>query len=106
MSCGVGQLYGITSDPIKVLYAIATQLYHPARGTPYAFVMWSDTEESNGEKLIAFITELFDDNHLTETDWVENPKTSNKIKVFIWEIPHEELKEWYLKMRVERAKKL
>lgn len=105
-SCGVLQLSGLTSDPDKILYALAAYLYHPSRGNPAAFVMWSDTDESNGIKLFEAIASRFEDNDLTETDWAENPKTSNMIKVFLWQIPHEEFKAWYIEQRVIRAKQL
>ena len=104
ISCGVAQLFGISSDEEKVLYALANYLYHPSRGSPVAFAMWSDTPKSNGDKLAYLVGEKW--GKLEETDWVENPKTSNNIKVFVWEIPHKEFKEWYVKQRVKRAKKV
>lgn len=83
--------------------------------------MWSDTIEkvverqergqspvavlaSNGGILWKFINEEFGD--ITGTNSVENPKTSNPIQVWVWTIPHEAFREWYIKERVERAKKL
>lgn len=109
ISCGVAQVYNITSDAEKVLYAIATQLYHPARGSPYAFLTWSDTEDSNGLKLANFIDSLYGKLSgfpINQTNWAENPKTSNKICIWVWEIPHEELKKWYLNQRMVKASKL
>jgi len=38
--------------------------------------------------------------------WVENPKTANEITIWMWAIPHEQLKKWYIEQRVEKAKKL
>jgi len=104
ISCGIGQLYSLTSDPEKILYALATHLYHPSRGTPYAAVIWSDTRESNGEKLDGYITSLFGQTDASR--WVENPKTSNEIRLFYWEIPHEQFKAWYVEQRVKRAQQL
>lgn len=106
ISCGIGQLYGLTSDPEKILYALATHLYHPSRGTPYAAMIWSDTEESNGSKLYSFILSLFTSSHLWASNWIENPKTGNLISMYYWELPHEQLKQWYIEKRVEKAKKL
>lgn len=113
-SCGVLELNGYSSDPRKVLYALATHLYHPSRGSPAAFVMWSDVVNfreadeaaiySNGGLLWKFINANF--GRIVGTNLVENPKTSNPIQVWVWEIPHEGFKEWYIKERVERAKKL
>jgi hypothetical protein len=116
MSCGIAELSGLSSDPEKVLYAMATTLYHPSRGSPYACVMWSDTEDSNGEKLFLFLEEKFDRGEEYGSDvegdfpmrsgYVENPKTSNKIALYYWWIPHERFKAWYVEQRVAKAKKL
>lgn len=114
-SCGVLELSGYSSDVDKVLYALATYLYHPSRGVPASFVMWSDVVgpdespidgnvRSNGGALWVRINRLF--GGIVSTNVVENPKTSNPIQVWIWPIPHERFKAWYLKERVERAKKL
>jgi hypothetical protein len=104
VSCGLAQVYNLTSDPDKILYALATQLYHPARGQPYAFVMWSDAEASNGVKLAEHIKDQFDG--VLTSEWVENPKTSNLICVWLWKIPHADFKYWYIQQRVEKAKQL
>lgn len=104
VSCGLAQVYNLTSDPEKVLFALATHLYHPSRGTPYAFAMWSDTESSNGLKLAERVNDQFGD--LLSSEWVENPKTSNLIRVWLWKIPHSDFKYWYIQMRVEKAKQL
>jgi hypothetical protein len=112
-SCALLELSGISSDPVKVMYALATHLYHPSRGTPASFVMWSDVVKpiadradifSNGGLLWRYINNHF--GGILGTNVVENPKTSNPIQVWIWTIPHEGFKEWYLKERVERAKRL
>lgn len=109
-SCGIIELSNLTSDPAKVLYAIANHLYHPARGAPAAIVVWSDVVDGNGEKLFALIESL--ENLLSwkyrvwKTDPWENPKTSNMCVMYQWEIPHESLKEWYIEARVCRARRL
>lgn len=103
-SCGLLELSGLTSDPEKILFALANYLYHPSRGSPGAFVLWSDTEESNGVKLNEFLIHLFLNNDLPKvSNWVINPKTSNNIRVWVWEIPHTQFKEWYKQKRVEKA---
>ena len=116
ISCGIAQLYNLTSDPEKILYAIGTYLYHPSRGTPYACIIWSDTKDSNGEKLYNYLEEKFDrgeelgsameGDFPLRTGWCENPKTSNEIALYQWWIPHERFKEWYIQERVKRASKL
>lgn len=103
MSCGVAELSKIDSDIDKVLYALASQLYHPSRGQPAAFVAWSDMEDSNGAKLAKEIFHRFKTEVLTSI-LAENPKTSNWIKVWVWEIPHEKFREWYRQRRVTKAK--
>lgn len=103
ISCGVLELTNIRSDPEKVLYALCTHLYHPSRGSPCAFVIWSDTPESDGVKFANYVNLLFP---IQESPWIENPKTSNQIKIWSWIIQHEHLKEWYLTERVKRAKQL
>ena len=104
ISCGVLELSRIESDVDKVLYAIAAYLYHPSRGTPAAFLIWSDLKESNGSSLAEKLAAAF--GYMTASPLVENPKTSNNIRVWIWEIQHEKFKEWYRKERVKKAQKL
>jgi hypothetical protein len=108
MSCGVLELSDMKSDPIKTLYAIATHLYHPARGAPAAFVLWSDVTlkavRSNGQALASMISQLeLAANGLTTTAPHENPKTSNPIQVYLWSLPHDKFREWYKAERVRRA---
>jgi len=109
MSCGVAELSRITSDPEKVLYAVATSFYHPSRGSSYAFLQWSDTTESNGVKFADFINSIWGElsgTPVDQTEWVDNPKTGNTICIWTWEIPHAELKKWYINQRMVRAKTL
>ena len=109
MSCGVIELSHITADLDKVMFAIANYLYHPAKGSPVAFILWSDVFElSNGYNLYIDLV----DNcsrfaaSLQRSEQVINPKTGNMIFVCIWEISHEAFKKWYIEQRVERAKRL
>ena len=106
ISCGVLELSRIESDSEKVLYALASHLYHPSRGQPAAFVIWSDLpKDSNGSKLCRVLEDFFDE-ALIVSQGAENPKTSNTIVVFCWCINHVALKEWYVKQRVKKAQKL
>ena len=106
ISCGVLELSRLESDVEKVLYAIATYLYHPSRGSPAAFLIWSDLpEESNGNAFYEDLLGRFS-GELHKTKNVENPKTSNMICVYTWLIPHEEVKKWYIEQRVKKARKL
>jgi hypothetical protein len=112
-SCGILELSDFKSDSRKVLYALANHLYHPARGTPASFVMWSDiileTGLSNGGQLFKTIEDTFGGiggGGLLGSDVVENPKTSNEIQVYLWTIPHEKFREWYKQERVRRAQRI
>ena len=107
-SCGIAEASNLGKDMSKVLYAIASYFYHPARGSPSAFLMWSDVKGGRGKDLMDFILkhlQTYDDD-LYDSKLVENPKTSNEIQVYLWLIPHKEFKEWYLRERVRRASKL
>lgn len=106
MSCGVLELSRIESDMNKVLYAIATFLYHPARGNPAAVITWSDVQDSHGAILHRILDNWKSFGQVYTTPWVENPKTGNQIQVFTWVVVHENFKKWYLDERIERAKKL
>lgn len=101
-SCGVIELSRISEDNYKVLFAVASYLYHPARGKPAAFVMWSTL--SKDLELYIRKTVLDEELSLTICGPVENPRTSNEIYVFIWEIPHETFKKWYMQARINRIK--
>lgn len=111
MSCGVLELSNMRSEPEKVLFALCTHLYHPSRGAPAAYVAWSDTKESDGLKFTRYLLSIGYKLHAgPNTDysnfWVENPKTGNQISVWLWILPHEELKKWYVEERIKRAKQV
>ncbi len=107
MSCGVMELSRINDDVEKVLYQIASSLYHPSRGNPCAFFVWSDIHEpsTNATKLCRLIDEK--GLGLVETSLIhENPRTGNFILVYTWGIHHARFKAWYRKERVKRMKKV
>lgn len=108
MSCGVAQLSGISSDINKVLYAIATNLYHPSKGSPYGAIQWSDLADSNGAQLYAVVGHTFKlpPERLNYSSYFDNPKTGNRITIFTWIPDHVEFKKWYVEERVRRAKSL
>lgn len=110
-SCGVLELSDFKSDARKILYAVATHLYHPSRGQPAAFVLWSDLYDpkhgSNGQRLAGMLdTEKLLAGGLHTTAPHENPKTSNPIQVWLWSIPHELFRQWYKDERIRRAKNI
>jgi hypothetical protein len=110
MSCGVLELSNITTDNDKVLYQLASHLYHPARGNPAAFVMWSVTVHGDtGWHLYKHIEKEFvmmqgwpDGRWCSEV--AENPKTGNRIVVLGWQIPHEQFRNWYKETKIARIK--
>jgi hypothetical protein len=109
ISCGVVELSGLTSDPRKMLYAIATYLYHPSRGEPGAFLVWSDLSRkgSNGQALHQFLSDELIGNGYTNQpleQQAENPATSNEISIWTWTILHDTFKSWYKEERIRRAK--
>lgn len=102
-SCGILELSDFGNHHNSTLYAIASYLYHPSRGRATAFAMWSDVKEGNGEKFAEFLSKRPENlAKLTTTSFAENPKTSNLIKVYVWEIPHEKLREWYKEEKLAR----
>lgn len=107
-SCGMLELSNITVDSERVLYQLASRLYHHSRGNPAAFVLWSGTLDG-GWGLFKFIEKLYlektGDNGLTTIGPAENPVTGNQILVFVWKIPHEEFKVWYTEQRLSRVKR-
>jgi hypothetical protein len=109
-SCGGIELAGLSEDPKKILYAVANYLYHPARGLPAAFMVWSDLDGdgSRGYNLHKYIKSLeFKEMvYHSRMNTMENPKTGNHIAFFIWEFPHEAFREWWKKERVERLKRV
>jgi len=109
-SCGGIELFSLSEDPAKILYAVANYLYHPSRGLPAAFMVWSDLDQegARGYDLYKEIKTLNMNEivYISRLENMENPKTGNSIVFFVWEFPHEAFREWWLKERVERAKRV
>lgn len=105
LSCGVLGLSGFSSDATveDISFQLASYLYHPAKGTPAEFVVFSDTPNSKGHDVSKYL--LVFGGILVESPWAENSKTGNLIKVFTWQIPHTQFKEWYQNERISRIKK-
>ena len=112
MSCGVMELSRISDDVEKVLYQIASHLYHPSRGAPCAFFVWSDVVldestdcDTNADMLRHVVLKKeFGDISLSHP--AENPRTGNYIVVFMWKIHHNMFKAWYREERVRRMRKV
>ena len=104
-SCGGAELHQLSEDPENMLYAIANSLYHPAKGPPYAFIIWSDIhgENTRGWNLYLEIRKWVGDGGMMIQQKMENPRTSNNISFYFWEIPHAALKQWWIGKRLQRA---
>ena len=108
MSCGVMELSRIDSDVGRVLYQLASHLYHPSRGSPCAFFVWSDLggpQQTTADELDRAVLgkELGRMNYSPIT---ENPRTGNLILVYTWTIEHTKFKSWYRNERVKRMRRV
>jgi hypothetical protein len=107
MSCGVMELSRISEETEGVVYALGSRLYHPSRGDPCAFFVWSDVDTggSASEALKRFVDGGFLGD-VTKSVSVENPKTGNFILIYTWAINHKNFKDWYARQRAARIKKV
>ena len=103
MSCGILELSRISEDTEDVLYAVASRLYHPSRGSPAAIVVWSDLH--NGSASFKLWKRATSFGTASISDKVENPKTGNIIVLYSWIVDHEKLKTWYIEKRVARLRR-
>ena len=107
ISCGVLGLSRISTDVEDVLYAIATHLYHPSRGSPVAFFIASDLyRDENPTSILMKKVERNSFGQIEISYPEDNPKTGNTIVIYIWKINHITFKEWYSKQRVIRLAKV
>jgi hypothetical protein len=107
MSCGVAGLSRIDHADIEgVGYAIATRLYHPSRGDPVAFFVWSDVVKDGQKNTLAQWVQVNTFGIVTVSPVADNPKTGNPIAVFTWSINHKRFKNWYATQRVQRLGKV
>lgn len=110
ISCGVKEISRMSDEAHENLFAIANHFYHPSRGTPPAFCIWSNLDDiainggegTNGHRLAAAI-KVLDFGVVTKTAPALNPNTGNPIAVWTWLINHTTFKDWY---KVERISKL
>lgn len=107
ISCGTVGVSRISEDIEKVVYALASKLYHPSRGNPCAFFLWSNIKPNAPER--NRLEEFIEKNLLGEvlvSSSAENPRTSNEIVVYVWKIDHLVFKNWYKEQRVKRLVKI
>lgn len=105
-SCGIMSLSGLTTNNYnEVAFAIASRLYHPSRGEPVAYLIWSDlAANTDGTSLNQLSNWMASKGFvsISKSPTAENPRTGNIIVVTTLLIHHEVFKEWYSK---ERARK-
>lgn len=107
-SCGIFELSRLADDPEAVAYAIGSRLYHPSRGDPVGYLMWSDTfshQSVNSDTFAKFVTK----NKLGQVQWIspcENPRTGNMIRIGVCLIDHDIWKRWYKETRVKKLGKV
>jgi hypothetical protein len=106
MSCGVCEVSRLSDEQDKNAFALGTSFYHPSRGQPPAFVLWSNIvgEETNGSRFCRFV-EKNKFGKVTQSDTALNPKTSNAIGVWTWVIDHEAFKKWWLDQKIARLRR-
>lgn len=120
ISCGVMEVHHLPdwTGP-KMLFSVATALYHKANPRPTAFIIWSDVigapgdAASRGMRLAQAINDIAPagdtyawthDHSITHVPvagelWSSadkvNPKTGNVIRVWVLTINHDTFRKWY-----------
>lgn len=103
ISCGVLQISRISDEVDEALFAIATRFYHAAHGNPPAFVLYSNVDDitTNAHRLTDKIGSLHF-GQVMKTNRAVNPNTGAVIAVWVWEVNHEEFKEWYKQTKIAK----
>lgn len=94
------------------LFAIANTFYHPSRGQPPAFAVWSNLDDmtinggegTNGHRLQKAIT-AHDFGTVVKSDPALNPNTGNPIAVWTWLVDHKNFKKWYKEEKIKKLQK-
>jgi hypothetical protein len=104
ISCGVVEISRLADEIEDVLFSVANHFYHPARGEPPAFVMWSNLGDiaTNGHRFATRVHTLL--GSVAQTGNALNPKTGAVICVWVWTVNHEPFKAWYKEEKVRRLK--
>ena len=100
ISCGVLEVHHLPKQSAsKTVFSIANALFHKANPRPAAYIIFSDVVDKNnnsrGEQVAEHIEKIKGHGVLIKTNPKINPKTGNLIKVWLWEINHEAMREWY-----------
>lgn len=98
-SCGVLEAHHLPKQSAsKNIFAVATALYHKANPRPAAFVLFSDVvdgEEKRGKKMAEVLVQMFGKDCLYASPVEVNPRSGNKIQVWLWHLDHEKVRKWY-----------
>src|SRR5882672_2362448 len=96
VSCGVLEAHHLPKQSAsRNIFAIATALYHKANPRPAAFVLFSDVvdgEEKRGKKMSEVIVQMFGEKCLYCSSVEVNPRTGNKIQVWLWTLDHDKVR--------------
>jgi hypothetical protein len=105
VSCGVMEMHHLPDwSGSKLCFAMANALYHKANPRPTAFVLWSDSVEETlsggaaacrGGRLASFLNTFPGAGKLFESATAVNPKTGNRIKVWLLHVDHDVLRKYY-----------
>lgn len=97
--CGVREFDCVDDydDPLQLLLRFCVEENVDGNFLNYAFVVFTDRVNSKrGQKLANYIVKN-NLGRIVESRAKINPNTSNKIKVWIWDIDNINLKRWYKK---------
>jgi hypothetical protein len=101
VSCGVLEVGSLLDNMERNAWEIANRLYHPAHGSPEAFIMASDyvRDEEGRPSRSGVLMAYLEDNKMVRgvrtTPAAINPKSGNVIAVMVGTINHDEFKKWY-----------
>ena len=107
-SCGIVEMHHLPDQPPEqTMFALGTQLYHKANGRPAAFVLFSDivggAAASRGENLAATLKASGVVGPVYETPVAVNPRTGNRIRVWLISLDHDKFRRWYSEEYVNRV---
>lgn len=103
ISCGINELSRISEDTKDAVFAVANHCNHPSRGEPATFFIASDVTdvETSTQRFMDYVEENKLGVVLKSASEI-NPKTGNPICIYMWTPDHKNLREFYLKTKIEK----
>ena len=100
ISCGVLEAHHLPAQSAqKTLFQIANHLYHKANPRPAAYVIFSDVVEANDGRGLLLAAYIKEREAILGRLWASeariNPKTGNKINLWVLTVDHEGFRKWY-----------